>query len=76
MADGQNGAGSGVLETSAGFVILMFNIVLIRVGGETAVAVFSIISNIGYVGKGIFNGMAQAASRSSRSATARAGTGG
>ena len=57
----KNGAGSGVLETSAGFVILMFNIVLIRVGGETAVAVFSIISNIGYVGKGIFNGMAQAA---------------
>ena len=57
----KNGAGSGVLETSAGFVSLMFNIVLIRVGGETAVAVFSIISNIGYVGKGIFNGMAQAA---------------
>ena len=57
----KNGVGSGVLETSSGFVILMFNIVLIRVSGETAVAVFAIISNIGYVGKGIFNGMAQAA---------------
>lgn len=57
----RNGAGSGVLETSSGFVILMFNLTLLRVSGETAVAIFSIISNIGYVGKGIFNGMAQAA---------------
>ena len=57
----RNGVGSGVLEVSAGFVILLFNLVLIRLGGEPAVAIFSIISNIGYVGKGIFNGMAQAA---------------
>ncbi len=57
----RNGVGSGVLEVSSGFVILLFNVCLLRVSGETAVAVFSIISNIGYVGKGIFNGMAQAA---------------
>lgn len=57
----RNGLGSGVLELSAGFIILMFNITLIKVSGETAVAIFSIISNIGYVGKGIFGGMAQAA---------------
>lgn len=57
----KNGVGSGVLEISSGFVILLFNITLLKVGGEDAVAIFSIISNIGYVGKGIFNGMAQAA---------------
>lgn len=57
----QNGAGSSVLEFTSGIVILMFNIVLISLSGEKAVAIFSIISNIGYVGKGIFNGMAQAA---------------
>ncbi len=57
----RNGAGSSVLEFTSGIVILMFNIVLISLSGEKAVAIFSIISNIGYVGKGIFNGMAQAA---------------
>lgn len=57
----QNGVGSSILELSAGFIILMFNIVLIRVSGESAVALFSIISNVAYVGKGIYNGMAQAA---------------
>lgn len=57
----KNGLGSGVLEISSGVVILLFNLVLLRVSGEAAVAVFSIISNIGYVAKGIFGGMAQAA---------------
>ena len=57
----RNGMGSSILELSSGLIILMFNVALIRVSGESAVAVFSIISNIGYVGKGIFNGMAQAA---------------
>lgn len=57
----KNGMGSGVLEITSGFVIFFFNNVLIRVGGESAVAIFSIISNIAYVLKGIFNGMAQAA---------------
>ena len=50
-----------MLEFTSGIVILMFNIVLISLSGEKAVAIFSIISNIGYVGKGIFNGMSQAA---------------
>lgn len=57
----KNGIGSGVLELSSGFVILIFNIMLINLSGENAVAIFSIISNIGYVCKGIFNGIAQAA---------------
>lgn len=57
----KNGVGSSILELSAGFIILLFNVVLIRVSGEQAVAIFSVLSNIAYVGKGIFNGMAQAA---------------
>ena len=57
----KNGVGSGVLEFSAGLIILMFNMALLRVSGENAVAVFAVISNAAYVGKGIFNGMAQAA---------------
>ena len=48
----KNGVGSGVLELSAGLIILMFNMALLRVSGENAVAVFAIISNIAYVGKG------------------------
>lgn len=39
----------------------MFNFVLLRVSGNHAVAVYSIVSNIAYVGKGIFNGISQAA---------------
>lgn len=57
----RNGVGSGLMELSAGVVILAFNIMLMKISGETAVAVFSILSNIGYVSKGIFNGIAQAA---------------
>ncbi len=57
----QNGVGSSILELSAGFIVLLFNLVLLRVSGENAVAIFSVLSNIAYVGKGMFNGMAQAA---------------
>lgn len=57
----QNGSGTFILEFSAGVVIFLFNFVLLRVGGEDAVAVYAIISNIAYVGKGVFNGIAQAA---------------
>ena len=57
----RNGLGSGLMETSTGFVILISNIVLMKISGESAVAVFSIISNIAYVTKSICNGIAQAA---------------
>lgn len=57
----RNGLGSSILELSAGMVILLFNLVLLRISGAGAVAIFAVISNIAYVGKGIFNGMAQAA---------------
>ena len=38
---------------------MMFNFVLLRVSGQAAVAVYAIVSNIAYVGKGIFNGISQ-----------------
>lgn len=49
------------MEVSSGIVILFINKALLKVSGQDAVAIFSIISNITYVGKGIFNGIAQAA---------------
>lgn len=57
----QNGIGTFILEFSSGTVVFMFNFVLLRVSGQAAVAVYAIISNIAYVGKGIFNGISQAA---------------
>lgn len=42
-------------------VVFLFNAVLLRVSGQAAVAVYAVVSNIAYVGKGIFNGISQAA---------------
>ena len=56
----KNGIGTFILEFSSGVVVFMFNFVLLRVSGQAAVAVYAIISNIAYVGKGVFNGIAQA----------------
>ena len=57
----RNGVGTCILEFSSGAVVMMFNFVLLRVSGQAAVAVYAIVSNIAYVGKGIFNGISQAA---------------
>lgn len=56
-----NGAGTFILEFTSGMVIFLYNFVLLGLGGAGAVAIYSVISNIAYVGKGIFNGIAQAA---------------
>lgn len=57
----KNGLGTFILEFSAGIVIVWFNYALLRVSGQDAVAIYAVISNIAYVGKGIFNGISQAA---------------
>lgn len=57
----RNGVGTFILEFTSGAVVFMFNLVLLRVSGQSAVAVYAIVSNIAYVGKGIFNGISQAA---------------
>lgn len=56
-----NGAGTFILEMTSGIVIFLYNFVLLSLSGAGAVAIYSVISNIAYVGKGIFNGIAQAA---------------
>ncbi len=56
----KNGLGIFVLEFSAGIIIYLFNNVLLYLGGAVAVAVYSIISNVQFVGRAIFNGIGQA----------------
>lgn len=57
----KNGLGSGLMELSAGSVIIIFNAVILSISSELYLASFSIITNIAYVLKGILNGFAQAA---------------
>ncbi|PHV69702.1 hypothetical protein CS063_14490 [Sporanaerobium hydrogeniformans] len=56
----KNGTGASLLEVSTGFTIFLLNLALMQVSGSTAVAIFSIISNIAFIAKGLFGGMAQA----------------
>lgn len=56
-----NGLGSGIMEISAGAIIMIFNMVILWISDETYLAAFAIITNISYVGKGLLNGFAQAA---------------
>lgn len=54
------GMGSGIMEISAGVVIVIFNAVILVVGKEQALAAYSIITNIAYVAKGALVAFAQA----------------
>ncbi|MEG0847551.1 MAG: MATE family efflux transporter [Niameybacter sp.] len=56
----KNGIGASLLEISTGVTIFLINLALIEVSGATAVAIFSVISNIAFIAKGLFGGMAQA----------------
>lgn len=56
-----NGAGSGVLEISAGSVVLIFNYVIVQEADQLFLAAYAIVTNIAYVTKGLLNGFAQAA---------------
>lgn len=56
-----NGSGSGILELSAGLVILIFNYVILKYADEQFLASFAIVTNIAFVLKGLLNGFAQAA---------------
>ena len=56
----KNGLGSGLMEISAGSVILIFNAVILMISNEIYLAAFSIITNVAYVLKGILIGFAQA----------------
>lgn len=54
-----NGIPSLVNEMSAGVVIFIFNIVLVKIGGVEAVSAYSIISNVALICTAIFNGISQ-----------------
>lgn len=56
----KNGTGASLLEISTGITIFLINLALMRASGSTAVAIFSVISNISFIAKGLFGGMAQA----------------
>lgn len=55
------GMGSGIMEISAGIVIIIFNAVILGVAGAQALAAYAIITNIAYVLKGLLVGFAQSA---------------
>ncbi|MGL6173425.1 MAG: MATE family efflux transporter [Cellulosilyticaceae bacterium] len=57
----QNGLGVFLLELMAGASIFIFNIVLAKNYGTMSVAVYAVMANFMYVGKSVYNGIAQAA---------------
>lgn len=56
----KNGFSSSILELSTGSVIFLTNIALMAISGAEIVGVFSVISNIAFIAKNLFNATAQA----------------
>ena len=56
-------AGAGlpslVTEVSSGIVIMVFNAILLRMEGETAVAAYGVVTNLALVATAIYTGLAQ-----------------
>lgn len=55
----RNGLPSLITEISSGFVIFLFNIVIINISGDLAVSAYSIICNFTIIIVAIYNGIAQ-----------------
>lgn len=55
----KNGFATFISEMARGVVLFIFNIILMRLGGEMYVSAYGIIINISFVGTCIFNGIAQ-----------------
>ena len=53
------GAGSLITEMSAGIVMIVFNFLMLKGGGNTAVAAYGIVANISLVVIAVFTGLAQ-----------------
>lgn len=53
------GISAFITEISSGVVLLVFNIIILRIAGNTGVAAYSIIANVAFVVLAIFTGMAQ-----------------
>ena len=66
----QLGISGFVGELSSGVTTTVFNFLLLRLAGNVAVAAYGVVANFALVATAIFNGVAQAHSRWSASATA------
>ncbi len=55
-----NGVPSALIELSAGIVIYIFNIILLKIVGDIGISAYSVIANLSLVGNSIFSGMGQA----------------
>ena len=55
----QTGLPTFIMEFSSGFVIMIFNFLLLSLAGNTAVAAYGIIANLALVATSIFSGVAQ-----------------
>lgn len=53
------GSASFITEISSGIVLLLFNIVILKLEGNTGVAAYGIIANLAIVATSIFTGIAQ-----------------
>lgn len=53
------GVSSFIIEASGGIVILVFNYVMLRLGGTVAVAAYGVLANISLVVLSVFTGIAQ-----------------
>lgn len=53
------GLGSSIIDFASGMIIFLFNIVLLYVSGSSSIAIYAIISNLAFIGRSIFNGLAQ-----------------
>lgn len=56
----KNGIGASIAEASVGFSIYQINLALMDFSGVMAVSIFNVISNIAFIAKGLFGGIAQA----------------
>lgn len=53
------GSSSLVVEVSSGIVMLVFNLLILRISGNTGVAAYGVVANIALVLTAIFNGISQ-----------------
>lgn len=52
----RNGCSYGVQEISAGVMMFLFNGVMLSMGGESAVAAYSVVMNVGWIALGMIGG--------------------
>ena len=67
----QLGVSGFVGEMSSGVTTTVFNLLLLRLAGNVAVAAYGVVANYALVATAVFNGVAQAHSRWSAGATAK-----